>query len=194
MIPSSETGTTLVSSLWPHWGGEVSPLRQLTTSVHGYAEWRLVGTCTCSYWMEELQCNNGSHLLAGWSDGFPDHNRAPPPGGLCEGRAERDGAQNHGCAGTTQSHHYEPFCQRSGLDAAFVIQTHHTAAWGLVISSLFDSALSLPAIVRFSCSHKSKCLTSLPTRPREAIWFHLQAQSSLSRVTSERWEARCASD
>lgn len=57
----------------------------------------------------------GSYLLAGRSDGFPDHNRAPPSRGLCEGRAEWDGTQGHGCAGAPQSHHHQPFCKRSGF-------------------------------------------------------------------------------
>lgn len=122
---------------------------------------RVCSTGACWYLQLFLQdgrtaVKRASYLLAGGSDGFPDNNGAPPSGGLCEGRAEWDGTQGHGCTGATQSHHNEPLCKRPGLEAAFTIQSHHTAAWAFVISSLFNSAPSLPIIVLFYPPARSK--------------------------------------
>lgn len=55
--------------------------------------------------MTQLLYNDVFCLLPGWSHSFPDDDRAPPSGVVCEGRAERVGAKSHGRAGATQSHH-----------------------------------------------------------------------------------------
>lgn len=48
----------------------------------------------------------------------------------------------------------------------------------------------LPDDVPFPFSQRYMCRISLPTKPKEATWFHSQPQSSLNRVTSERFKRK----
>lgn len=126
-FPSRGNQQFLCAGMWNDWGGNLW--------LHVLGE--------CSY---VIICGI---FMAGWSDSFPDDNRATPSGGMCEGVFKWLSAQSHGRPGTTQGHHNWPSWELKGLCIIYKYTNMTLLPEKNSYPVCSDTTFSLPAIVLF---------------------------------------------